>query len=638
ASFLPDAEKIFKDPPPIETALSELNYGRSYAAMDAITEEATAQASKTSRRFADLPQEAQDAVNHWMKQVNDEMGGFRAAGVQYAAFRRDSALLNYNRRTNFDSWLGNIAPFAFWTTHSMANWAIYSLDRPAMLTTYFRTRKFFETAGLPDQKVPARMKGNIRVNLPFTPKWMGDTFINPTRFLLPFDGFMQPWEQAYTADNQKSGKIEQTLNQMYQQGKISEADYNDAIDNKRGPAFDMAQSQVEQGGDNYDSMDFVQMMMTPHAPLMWAYNAARGTPNEIGPFTPMSRTARNLATMMGVKDWSNSPYNVEGRIRKELGLPAYDRWDDYRTQRMISNMAAEGKYDMRQINDAMEVATLVEAGKLDSKEAVATNKLYAEAVYRANQESAGGWAGTVLSALGVPVKAYPVGEQAQRALGDEFGKAYDQYKAGNIDALKTFFDKHPEYESRLALFKSPQQRLQNFMVDHIWSRWNDLPDVTQKEVADQLGPDFQTYFLNKDTRSYDTLSPLQMQVWTKLMGGNPVGKLTADQEVMVELNRLKLTDPSTAWRVQTFYDMRDQEYPDWNKLQNKYYELPQGKARDQFARQNPVLKDYWDARRGWMQKNPDLVRFLTDDPAQLKKYENIRRNANVAIPTAQELQ
>jgi hypothetical protein len=32
-----------------------------------------------------------------------------------------------------------------------------------------------------------------------------------------------------------------------------------------------------------------------------------------------------------------------------------------------------------------------------------------------------------------------------------------------------------------------------------------------------------------------------------------------------------------------------------------------------------------------------LVRFLTDDPKQLKKYENSRRNPNIAVPTAREI-
>jgi hypothetical protein len=105
---------------------------------------------------------------------------------------------------------------------------------------------------------------------------------------------------------------------------------------------------------------------------------------------------------------------------------------------------------------------------------------------------------------------------------------------------------------------------------------------------------------------------------------------------MVELNQLKLTSPETAWRVQTFYDMREQEHKDWYTLQNKYYSLPE-KERSKFLIQNPDLKSYWNDRKDWMNKNPDLVRFLTDNQKQLKQYENKKRNPDVAVPTANEI-
>jgi hypothetical protein len=530
-----------------------------------------------------------------------------------------------------------MAPFAFWTTHSIGNWAVYSIDRPAMMATYFRTRKFFETAGLADQNVPQRLKGQIKVQLPFTPSWMGDTFTNPSRFLLPFDAFLSPWEQAQTGKFQTESKAKDTLGQMLEHGDINEQQYNDAINSKSGDAWDKAMAQVNEGGDNYDAMDFVNMTMTPHAPLMWAYNAVRGKKSDIAPFTPLSRTAKNVATMMGVKDWSNSPYNIEGRIRKEMGLPAYDKWDDYRVGREISNMAADGKYDMGKIKEAMQLAAMVEAGKMKSSDAVKQSKLYEEATYKANQEYAGGVSGTILGILGIPLKAFPTGEQKQRELADQFSSIYKQYtQDNNPKPMTEFFDKHPEYESRLALFKSPEERLRSFMVDNLWSRWNELPKVNQDEIKDQLGDNFANNFMNKDTRNYDSVSELQMQVWLKLMGGKPVGSLTADQEVMTELNQLKLTDPQTAWRVQTFYDMRNETHPNWNTLQNQYYALTPAK-RQQFLAKNPQLKSYWDDRRDWMTKNPDLVRFLTDDPKQLKQYESKKRNPQVAVPTAQEI-
>lgn len=635
--FLPDAEKMWPEQPPIETAISELNYGRSYAVMDNLVEEAQAQAKVKMHKIADLPEELQAKVMKWADNVSSETTAFQSARLEYAKMRRDSALLNYTRRNNFDNFLGHIAPFAFWTTHSMANWAIHSLDRPAMLTSYLRYQKLLETSGLENDKLPSRMRGHLRVNLPFAPDWMGEQFVNPVGVALPFDAWQQPWEQANASAISNENRALRTLDDMLEKGVITDQQYEEAKNTKSGDAWDMAMSKAQEGGDNYDAMDFAQAMMTPHAPLLWAYNAARGTPNEIGPFTPISKTVKNVATMFGVKDWANSPYNVEGRVRKELGLPAFDKWDDYRVGREISNLAADGTFSMDEIQNAMTLAAQVEAGQISSKEAVAKSKVYEEATYRANQESAGGWAGTILGALGIPVKSFPTGEEKQRELANEFGKAMEASKNGNEDALTKFFDDNPEFEARLALFKKPEERLKNFMIDNMWSRWNELPKVTQQEVKDQLGSSFADDFMNKDTRNYDAITPQQLQIWLKLTGGKNIGELSATENAMLELNQLKLTDPATAWRVQSFYDMRDNAYPDWYEMQSDYYDLPQGAARSKFAAENPELKAYWNDRAKWMKTNPDLVRFLTDDPKQLKKYENIKRNPQFAVPTAQEL-
>lgn len=635
-AFMPDAEKIIPDPVPVESGLAQMFYGRSYAALDTIIEEATKQAPK-STKLAVLPDDLRKKVMAWVENVNGEMSGFRAAAVQYAAFRRDSALLNYSRRTNFDTWLGTLAPFSFWYTHSMANWVIHSLDRPAMVTTYFRLRQFFETAGLPEQKVPTRLKGQIRVKMPFAPDWMGDTFVNPMRFLLPFDGFLMPWERATSERMSEEAKVRDTLAKMLEDGEITDEDYQEAVNTKSGGAWERARMIVRDGGESYDAMDFVAMAISPHAPLMWAYNAARGTPNEIGPFTPMSRTAHDLATVLGVNDWSNSPYNLEGKIRRELGLPAYDKWEDYRISREISNIAGDGNQDIEKVKEAMVFAALVESGKMEREDAIRESPLYAEAVRRANMEMTGGVGGAVLRFLGIPLNAYPTGEQAQRKLADEFRAAMEKSRNGDEQALADFFDKHPEYESRLALFKKPEERLKQFQIDAVWDKWNSLPKVTRDELMEQMGDAFRNNFISSDLRNYDAITPEQLNIWLKLMGAETIGKLSATEEAMIELNQLKLTDPETAWRVQTFYDMRNQEFPGWYEMQQAYYSLPEGAARKRFLAENPELREYWEARRFWMEKNPDLVRFLTDDEKQLRKYERMRRNPDLAVPTAQEI-
>jgi hypothetical protein len=152
-----------------------------------------------------------------------------------------------------------------------------------------------------------------------------------------------------------------------------------------------------------------------------------------------------------------------------------------------------------------------------------------------------------------------------------------------------------------------------------------------------MGQAFSDAFLSKETRSYDSISSEQLQIWLKLMGGDPPGTLSSSERVLLELNQLKLTKPETAWRVQVFYDQRKQMFGNYNDMQNAYYALPKGSARSAYLKKNPQLKRYWDWRSDFMYKNPDLVPYLTDDEGALKKAQGTQRIASVAVPTANEI-
>jgi len=274
--------------------------------------------------------------------------------------------------------------------------------------------------------------------------------------------------------------------------------------------------------------------------------------------------------------------------------------------------------------------------------------------------------------LGIKVNSYPEGEESLRRLSDQFGKAYEaeqvadqkfdafmaanpQYSdeealiafehkfpqdAANTQALSAFFNEHPEYEARLGLFDKPEVRLQKFMVDEVWNTWNELPTLTRNELQDQLGQQFTDQFLSKETRATDSISSEQLSIWLKLMGGDTPMIMTADQNMLISLfqGQLKLSDPETAWRAEVFYGSRKRMFGDYYSLQNAYYALPQDKRKAYLAA-NPELKAYWDWRRDFMQKNPDLVPYLTDDPKAIAKAQATKRitgNQGV-VPTQKEL-
>ncbi len=345
----------------------------------------------------------------------------------------------------------------------------------------------------------------------------------------------------------------------------------------------------------FNAWDFASLLSGPHAPLQWAYNVAKGTPEEIGPFTPMSRTIKGAAGLLGI-DWDRSPMNLEARFRKSVGLPAFDQWDDYRIDRMLSNMVA-----MNEITIDQALRAMIER----------EGDAYNEAIKKANFEFGIGAMGSL---VGIPAKAYPEGEYLQRSLKDDYQRAWAKTEeTGNFDFVNNFNNLHPEYEARLALWDSPEERLRNFLKDEIWNIWFDIPSLTKTELIEQLGEDFEEKFINEDTRSYESINLGEMQGWLKLMGGDPPGTLESEPAP------IDLADPEVAWRVQVFKDTRLQYFgEEIFDIQNGYYDIPEKdkKARKAYRAKNPALVAYWDWRRDWMHRNPETVPYLTE-----KDYE-----------------
>lgn len=591
-NYVPDAESMGIYSFPAGAAEDSYYLHRGFQALDAIERSAIEAAEKAPLRATDLPEDVFKELQKYIKLTKGNLADARYTSMRYGQWKADTALLNYNRRYNYDTWVGTILPFEFWTTHSAGNWALNSLDRPAMLTTYLRMRKSLETMGAPEQKIPDRLKGHIRINLPFAPKWMGNFFTDPLRAALPFDQFLYPLEKWRTNQYSLDGQAERLVLAKLQNGEGDAAELQNALDTHEGNTWNLAIAEAEANNEDlkFDAWDFASLMSSPHAPLVWAKEWMEGTPENIGPFMPLTRMSRGVFTALGIEDFAFAPHNIEAKVRKSIGLPAYDKWDDYRVARMMSNMAYEGEISVFDMVDG-----------LLKKEGTA----YTMAVDRANKEFAvGAVAGGI---LGIPLKAYPIGEVGQRTLYDEFQKAYKAYDNGDVEALNKFFDEYPEYEARLMQYKDPEVMARDFIVDQLWNTYYDYSELNKKEIREQLGDEFQYAFINKDTRSYDSIDLNTLAVWLKLMGSDVPGTLGTKPT-----KPLELTPPELSWRVDVFNDTRNQNFPNWYETQSKYYDLTKGKARQKYLKEHPELTQYWDWRRDWMMNNPDTIQYLTD--------------------------
>jgi hypothetical protein len=515
-------------------ALNELWQVKGQRIVNEMEESAIELMNKPPLKFGDIPEELQAQVRQYVDHAKGQMSQSRLSGLHLAEVKRDSALLNYTRRTNFDTMLGGVMPYAFWTTHSAFNWALWSLERPAVLSTFLRTKKLM-MMGQHMPGAPSRLQGYMNVgkgilgHLPFWEPWMGDLYVNPLNIGLPIQTFMYPWERYVEQERSNDKKATRILQTQLEDEQISQSEYDQAMSTKKGSIWGEAMKQARDGEDGV--LDFASLLSSPHAPLMWALNTSKGKPFQPGPFLPLTRSVKGVTAMLGIGPAGG--INIEGSIRKAMGLPEFDEWDDYRTDRMIANMIAEKEIP---VNEGLR-AMIDQAGPI-----------FEEAKRRAGKEYAVLAMGSL---VGIPTKVYPPGEAKAREFYQRFGVAYEKYKEGDVDAMTEFFDENPEAKGRLALFDKPQERMQSFLVDQLWSKYNDLTSLHKSEVREQLGPLFDRAFLSKDTRDYAAITPETMGMWLTLLGGDPPGSLNLSEKDILPLD---LAPPNIAQRAQLFYD------------------------------------------------------------------------------------
>jgi hypothetical protein len=407
------------------------------------------------------------------------------------------------------------------------------------------------------------------------------------------------------------GATQRVLEELLNDGQITETDYQRAAETQAGAAWERAEylARLDDTERRQSGPDFAMMLLRPHAPIVWAYNLSRGEPAMTEPLLPISRSIRAVGGLLGI-DTNRVPFlSIGGKIREHLGLPAFSEWDEYRDERMLTNMVASGEISIR------EMYTALEEGE--------GNPNWEEGHRRALQEFGVGAMG---STLGMPVRAYPPGERQLRELREQYEGAWRAYEGGDDTALERFYDRHPEYEARLALFKSPEERLNRFLVDELWDKYNSLTSLERREVRDQFGEVFDRNFLNKETRATDSIPAEQLASWLAALGGETPGALGEDARPIV------FAEPEVAHIAEAFFQTRNQKYPNWFDLQDEYFDLSKGTARSQYRRNHPELAEYWSWRNDFMQRNPDTIPYLSDTFEPNYGSEEELRAAEAAQP------
>lgn len=590
----PDATMLVPDLDPRGIVQAELWADRGQQIVEEMGNAAADLMTRRPLRLTNLTGDNAAAMRMYAARIEEQAPGVLVASMSHAAARRDMALLNYGMRTNFDTYSGMMFPFSFWTTHSALHWFLWSVDHPGYMATMLRFRQIAQNASA-QAGVPRRLAGYIpAINLPFAPAWMGRAFVNVTGIALPMDQWIRTAENMQYDLESEEGRVMRQLDSMLESGEITQTARDEAVSTHSGDVWSMAASRVENGEDSW--LDTVAMLTSPHAPIMWAFNAARGRPFQSGPFLPITRTVRGIAGMFGVD------VNIEQPLQDALGLPRFDAYDEYRIQRQLADMAMEGF----PTQDLSRAAT------------DRSGPLWEEARRRSVQQYS---VSAVGGLLGIPAQAYPPGEDASRDLAQQFGLAVEAEDGGQEGAIGAFLNEHPEVGLRLGLSDTPTERIQRFLVDQIWNGWNQMPSFNQREIVEQFGPLFEQAILNPETRSYDSVPAEVLGMWARALGGEPLGSLPATQATTMALS---LTPRDVTERIQVFYDTRNQyfDYDQIRATQDEYFAIDESQ-RAAFRQANPELMRYWDWRRQFLYNNPALIDYLVEDPSTF------------AFPTAQ---
>jgi len=600
---IPDFHSIVKRELSAGSAYDELYYNRGIPALNALKESALEIARDKPLKFVDLAPEAQKGVKNYVSHVQGQMSDLRLGALKYAEYTRDSALLNYSRTTNMDNWLQTIVPYEFWTMHTAWNWALRTVDRTHAVANILRLKKFTDTGFRPESGFPQRLKGHLRIKTPFLPKifgdWIGDElFVNPMGVAIPIDNFTRPYEEYLGQERRDEGAAERVLEELLGDGQITQDEYTEAINAHAGAAWERAVGLARQDDTEgrMNAFDLGSMLLSPHAPIMWAYNESQGKQVQEGAFTPLGRSLRGIAGLFGVDTNDMPVLGIGGKIRQSIGLAPFSEWDDYRIDRMMVNMLSDKEVidGIPVTIDALQRATIERAGPL-----------YEEAKRRSLIESGINSLGSI---TGIPTKSYPPGEENVRKQKELYEKMYEKYEAGDHQAYGRFIEKYPEYEARIGLFKTPEERTRLFVVDQMWDTYNGLTSLDKREVRERLGDDFVNAFLNNETRSTDSLPVEMLSSWLTMMGGDPPGSLGDDA---VPIN---FAPPEIGQVAQFFYDYRSQSFPDYFEKQNLYYKMDKGGARKTYLRQNPDLKAYWDWKWDFLERNPSVAPYLSENP------------------------
>jgi hypothetical protein len=200
---------------------------------------------------------------------------------------------------------------------------------------------------------------------------------------------------------------------------------------------------------------------------------------------------------------------------------------------------------------------------------------------------------------------------------------WTQFKEQNpeLEAAQFANEAYGEDGERLPEDEAQNARARSYYLDQIGNAYWNAPELKQKLIAADLGDEFKTLFLDKDTRNLDAVPMKTVLGWANALDQLLQEPVAGAQLPNPDPYKLTFTTDAQNAAYQKFYDEKMAAFGGsdaFYALQDGYYALPEkSEARKQYLIRNPRLKVAWENEDKFYDENPDILKIM--ERAGLKK-------------------
>ena len=541
------------------------------------------------------------AMNNYLADAQAEFSKRKLASMKITDTLAEEMLLNYNKKYNFDVFMDAVFPYQFWYTRSMLNWGARMIDKPQIFSMYYRLLTNLQNDD-EDSNMPYRMRGKIRIPADWLPEeFGGGIFVDPWSRLFSFHQMNNAIDQMAQENNQLNRETESILYDMVKDELITVDQRKEAIADKESELWKMAFAQAK-GANGKDIMDMVSLAMQPAMYLQMPWNMTFGDPGETSEF-PHTRFLQGLTGLTGT-DFTKMDFI--GKAMYGIGVKEFGEWGDYYIKSQLAWMVFEGKVDVGEAEVAMveKQGEAWDAARMRVMESVTLKQPFLTSALAFREKGLDVALGTMLYSW-LPGALLPQGELVMRGLKDDYDKAWDDYNSGDLDAVDTFYEEHPEYKIRTPLYMDDQQEmLRRLMYNNITDAYYGLPVKLRDQVNEELGDDFVAKLIDKETRDIDAVDMDTLATWSRRLGG--YAPKDADGEF------IRFEDEAGAQVYQDYIDTMKELFPEKKFMDDYLYSLPE--AQQKAARANmPKYQEIWDWQKQYAVEHPEVIPYIVKE-------------------------